>query len=121
MHAVHPPPVAPELLAYARRLTRAWSLLFVLLATLNLALALLAVPHGLLVSAGVAPPWPLPQAIWSLFANLLNHLMVGMFFVAEYAYRRRRFRGLPYRTLAQFVRGLAALGPAFWRGTVRRS
>jgi len=112
--------VAPALLAYARRLTLAWSLLFVLLALLNLLLALLAVPHGLLASAGLPPPWGVPQAIWSLFANLLNYLIVGMFFVAEFAYRRRRFRDLPYRTLAQFVRGLAALGPAFWRGIVRR-
>ena len=120
MHAVHPPPVAPALLAYARRLTLAWSLLFVLLALLSLVLALLAVPQGLLASAGVAPPWPLPQTLWSLFANLFNYLIVGMFFVAEFAYRRRRFRDLPYRTLPEFVSGLAALGPAFWRRIVQR-
>lgn len=105
---------------YARRLTAAWAALFVLLATVNLGLALCAVPDGLLASAGLAPPLTVPLATWSLFANLLNYVIVAGFFLLEYAFRRRVFPDQPYRNLADFCLRVARLGPAFWRGGAPR-
>jgi uncharacterized membrane protein len=112
---VHPEPLDPAIAAYARRLTLAWTLFFIAMGTISLLLALFAEPGGLLRAAGLVPPFAVPQAWWSLFANLLNYLLVGVFFVVEFAYRRRRFDDLPYRNLGEFVRQLARLGPGFWR------
>ncbi|HRQ66518.1 MAG TPA: ketosynthase [Xanthomonadaceae bacterium] len=109
----------PAIVAYARRLTAVWAFLFVLLAVLNLVLALLAVPHGLLASFGVAPVPAVPLALWSLFANVLNYAIVGAFFVGEYAWRRRVFPEQPYRSFGDFLQRMIRLGPAFWRDLVR--
>lgn len=104
---------------YARRLTAVWAALFAVLAGLNLLLALLAVPDGLLVSVGVMPPVSVPLSLWSLFANLLNYVIVGAFFLAEYAWRKRRFPNQPYRHFFDFIARVARLGPAFWRSLVQ--
>lgn len=109
-------PLDPRIRRYARRLTAAWAVLFAALASLNLALAVLAVPDGLLHSAGVTPSVAVPLDIWSLFANVLNYVIVAAFFVAEYAWRRRIFPEQPYRGLVDFSMRVARLGPAFWRG-----
>jgi uncharacterized membrane protein len=112
---VHAEPLDPEIVRYARQLTGAWTVFFVAMGTINLVLALLASPGGLLLTAGLVPPISVPQSAWSLFANLLNYVLVGVFFVVEFAYRRRRFADLPDRNLADFCRRLARLGPRFWR------
>ncbi|MCK7592362.1 ketosynthase [Pseudomarimonas salicorniae] len=104
---------------YARRLTALWAGLFAALAVINLILALLAVPDGLLVETGFAPPLAVPLSLWSLFANVLNYVIVAAFFLLEYAYRRRRFPDQPYRNVVDFTCRVARLGPAFWRGLVR--
>lgn len=111
---LHPPeePLDPAVGRYAARLTAAWTGLFVVLGSVNLLLALFASPGGLLESAGLAPPLAVPLATWSLFANLLNYLIVGAFFLAEWTYRRRRFPQQPYRNLLDFLRRAAAAGPA---------
>jgi uncharacterized membrane protein len=109
--SVHVEPIDPALLAYARRLTLAWTLLFLLLAAVNLGLALLARPDGLLLAAGIEPPLTVSQGLWSLFANLLNYVIVGLFFVLEFAWRKHRFADLPYRSFAEFCRRMARLGP----------
>jgi uncharacterized membrane protein len=96
---------------YARRLTGIWAALLSALSIVNLALALLAVPAGLLLAVGIDPVMPVPQAVWSLFANVLNYLIVALFFVAEYAYRQYRFPQRPYRNIVQFIWQLVALGP----------
>ena len=97
--------------AYARSLTLAWTLLFVLIATTNLLLALLAEPDGLLLAAGVTPAITVPQEWWSLFANVIGYLLVAAFFLIEYAYRRRRFPRQPYRNLLDFFRRVLAAMP----------
>lgn len=114
-----PDALDPGIAPYARRLTLAWAILFALLASLNLLLALLAVPDGLLASAGLAPPLSVPLSLWSLFANLLNYVIVGAFFLIEYAWRRRRFPQQPYKNFFDFTARVARLGPAFWRSLVR--
>ena len=96
VHLLHGTGEVPEdaALVYARRLTLAWTVLFVGLASTNLALAVFAEPEQ-----------------WSLFANLIAYVIVVAFFVVEYAYRRRRFPQQPYRNLLDFIRRMAAAAP----------
>jgi len=105
----------PEVPRYARRLTLSWAVLLFGLASVNLALALLAEPSGLLLSIGVTPPVRLPLAWWSAFANVINYALIGLFFVAEYAYRSYRFPNPVYRNFADFMARIGRLGPTFWR------
>lgn len=100
---------------YARRLTQLWCLLFVALALLNAALALLAVPGGVLASAGLEPPLAVPLPLWSWFANVWNYAIVAALFVIEYAWRRRVFPQQPYRGFGDFLLRVARVGPRLWR------
>jgi uncharacterized membrane protein len=79
---------------YARHLTLTWTVLFIGLAATNLLLAIFAEPEQ-----------------WSLFANLIAYLIVLVFFMAEYAYRRRRFPQQPYRNMLEFVQRVLASLP----------
>lgn len=107
-------------IGYARRLTLAWALLLFALAALNLGLALLAEPAGLLRMAGIVPPVSVSQAVWSWFANVLNYVIIGAVFVIEWFVRRWRFPNHQHAaSLAQFATRLAALGPQLWRGSAR--
>jgi uncharacterized membrane protein len=105
--------------AYARSLTAAWAGLLAFLAMANAALALCAVPGGVLYSLGFTPWIAVSHSAWSWFANLLNYGLVGGFMVAEFQYRKRRFPQRPYRNGVEFARRMAALGPAFWRDLLR--
>lgn len=67
----------PEVVVYTRHVTYLWVGLFALMMLADLLLALLA-----------------SREIWSLFANGINYAIVGLVFLAEYLFRRRRF---PYR------------------------
>lgn len=96
---------------YARRLTLAWTMLFVALAAFNFALAALADPDGLLLAGGITPPVSVPQSWWSLFTNLIDYLIVASFFVIEYAYRRHRFPQQPYRNMFDFLRRMLTALP----------
>jgi uncharacterized membrane protein len=108
---------APDVLAYARRVTWLWAALLIGLAAINLVLAALATPGGWLLALGLTPPLAVSDAQWSLFANLLNYVIIALAFVAEYAWRRHRFPQQPYRDFADFLGRVARLGPAFWRQT----
>ena len=99
---------------YTRGLTAVWTAVFIAMALLNLFLALMATPGGLLARAGIAPPWPISDSQWSWFANWLNYGLVGGVFVIEFIYRKRRFPGR-YKNAFDFIRRMAGLGPAFWR------
>ena len=109
-----PAQMAPDLLRYTRRLTAAWAWLLAGLAVVNLVLALVAVPDGLLATLGLPSPLPVTRAQWSWFANICNYGIVGGFFIAEYQFRKRHFPGR-YDSFLDFLRKLATLGPAFWR------
>jgi uncharacterized membrane protein len=97
---LQPPGDEPEdaVWSYARKLTAAWTMLFVALVAFNLALAALAAPH-----------------VWSLFTNLIEYLIVAAFFAIEYAYRRQRFPRQPYRNMFDFLRRLLAAMPRLMR------
>jgi uncharacterized membrane protein len=97
--------------SYARRLTAAWTTLFVVLAAFNLVLAALTTPDGLLRAGGLHPPLSVSRETWSLFTNLIEYLVVAALFLIEYAYRRQRFPHQPYRNLFDFLRRLLAAMP----------
>lgn len=110
---LHPPedPIDEAVWPYARRLTLAWTLLLTGIALTNLVLATFAAPDGLLLAAGLTPPFTVPQPLWSLFANLVGYLLIAAFFVIEYAWRRRRFPQQPYRNFFDFLRRTIAASP----------
>ena len=123
IHLMQPPGETPEeaVWVYARTLTLAWTLLFVVVATTNLVLALLAEPGGLLLIGGITPPFTVPLEWWSLFANLIGYLLVAAFFVIEYAYRRHRCPRQPYRNMLDFfLRVLAAMPRLVSNAAARR-
>lgn len=106
-------PPDEAVVAYARSVTRAWTALFVVLALVNLLLALLARPGGLMLAAGLDTGVSVPIAAWSLFANVLNYVIVAALFVGEYAVRRRRFPQQSFRGLVDFTRRVVAMGHLF--------
>ncbi|MEP6906460.1 MAG: ketosynthase [Pseudoxanthomonas sp.] len=112
-------PMTPALHRYTRQLTVAWALMLSLLALANLALALCAVPSGVLAQLGTSPALSVTDEQWSIFANLLNYGIVGVFFVIEYQLRIRRFPHRPYRNAWQFVTQMGQLGPRFWNALLR--
>jgi uncharacterized membrane protein len=101
----------PDIVRYARSVTLAWTLLLCALGLLNLTLALVAEPGGILAILGITPPFTVSVETWSLFANCIDYLIAGAFFVGEYFYRDSRFPEHPYRNLIDFVRRAAAVGP----------
>jgi uncharacterized membrane protein len=95
---------------YARKVTIAWMLFLGGLAVLNTTLALLASPNGVLMILGFQPVVTVPVEVWSLFANFIDYVMAGVFFVAEYAYRQRKFPEQPYRNLFDFINRARRVG-----------
>jgi len=105
--------ITGDMAGYARRLTLIWTVLFVVLATVNFVLAALASPGGLLLAAGLRPPVTVPLEAWSLFANVLNYVIVAAMFAVEYQVRLRRFPQQSYGSFFNFIRRLAAVGAMF--------
>jgi uncharacterized membrane protein len=85
----------PGVIRYTRSLTRVWTALFVALGATSLALAIVAT-----------------RETWSLFANLINYVIVVAFFALEYFWRRRRFPNRPYRNFAHFLKRVGEATPA---------
>ena len=77
----------PDLALYTLNLTRAWVVFFALMAGISITLAITG-----------------PVAAWSLFSNVLNYLLVALFFVLEYIYRRVRYRHHPHASPRQMIR-----------------
>ncbi|CAO3425820.1 hypothetical protein [Azospirillum endophyticum] len=75
------------MLVYTRRVTIAWCLFF----AGQLAMSVLLF--------GFAPP-----AVWSFFINVLDLPLVAAMFLAEYAYRLRKFRNHSHGSIADVVR-----------------
>jgi uncharacterized membrane protein len=109
VHGEHEPD--PAVWAYARLLTKLWTVFFIVAAVINLSLALIAAPDGLLLASGIQPPVTVPRECWSLFANCIGYVLIAVFFVVEYAYRRHRFPQQPYRNMYEFLRQMAAAAP----------
>lgn len=93
--------VSPATYRYTRKVTQAWAVFFGLMALQTLLLA-----------------WLAPVEIWSLFANLLNYVFVGLMFAAEYGVRRRVLRD---RRHAGFVQFLGTLTRTDFRQLLKQS
>ena len=93
----------PDLASYARFSTVMWTALFVGMAAAAAALAALATPRT-----------------WSLFANGIEYLLVGVLFVGEHVFRRVRYRHHEPRSLAEVVRTVARAGKLAPRRTARK-
>jgi uncharacterized membrane protein len=72
---------------YTRQVTWLWTAVFAAMALETVRLALWA-----------------PPAIWSLFTNLLNYLLIALVFIAEYAVRVRHLHHVPHPGLVAFLR-----------------
>jgi uncharacterized membrane protein len=84
-----------DLARYTRTLTWAWAAFFALMAAISLGLALLG-----------------SVAAWSVFTNVINYLLVALFFAAEYGYRRLRFRHHHHPSPIEVVRRLHRYRPS---------
>ena len=80
---VHPT-LPPEIETYARNVTRAWTVFFLVTCVVSVALYLIA-----------------PIAVWSTFAVLLQWPSVGAFFVGEFVLRKMLFRNFDHASLKQ--------------------
>ena len=98
-----PDGISDEIARYARKVTLMWALFLSSLAVLNLTLALLATPGGVLLMMGWHPLITVPVEVWSLFANFIDYILAGALFLAEYAYRQRKFPEQPYRNVFDFL------------------
>jgi uncharacterized membrane protein len=95
--------LAPDLARYTRYSTVMWTAFFVSMAAAAGALAVLATPQT-----------------WSLFANGIDYLLVGVVFVGEYIFRRVRYRHHQHRSLVEVVRTVARAGKLAPRRTARK-
>ena len=75
---------------YTRTVTQAWAVFLGLMALEAAMLAVFASP-----------------AVWSLFANGINYLLVFAFFIGEYAVRRRVLRDMEHASFTQFLSSVA--------------
>ena len=101
--AMAPEPVSPAFVRYLRTLTLAWTIFFIVMAFICVALAVAA-----------------PFAWWSLFANVLSWPLIGAFFCGEYLIRRIWFPHLPPHTPLQTIASaLAYPGEALRRAFER--
>lgn len=76
----------PEIKRYTRRVTVFWA---VFLAALTLWATLL--------------PWLVSATTWSLFSNFLNYGLVVLVFLAEFGFRRWRFRDFEQPSLREYL------------------
>jgi uncharacterized membrane protein len=112
-------PLTPRHHSYTRQLTLTWALLLALMTLLNLTLALIAVPDGVLAQFGIVAPVTVTETQWSWIANIANYGVMGGFMLIEFQWRKRVFPVRPYRNAFDFARRMAALGPTFWRDFFR--
>lgn len=104
---------------YTRNLTLAWALLLAGMTVLNLTLAMIAVPDGVLAQLDIRAPLTVTNTQWSLIANIASYGVLGGFALIEYNVRKWVFPVRPYGNIVDFARRMVALGPAFWRDFFR--
>jgi len=109
----HAPAVpAPQIIAYARRVTWAWTLLLALVAAINLILVANLSPRGLIELAGFMPRWPVTPATFVWFGNTGTYLLIGGMLVLEFVVRVWRFPDYRFRNPLQFAREARARMPS---------
>jgi uncharacterized membrane protein len=95
--------LSPELATYTRRLTVLWTVFFVTMAATAALLAVFAAAET-----------------WSIFANGVDYVLIGILFVGEYAYRRVRYRHYRHASLVELVRTVVRSGRLAPRRTGRK-
>lgn len=84
---VHRDDYNEQIARYTRQATWAWTLYFIAMGLVSVLLFVTA-----------------PLAVWSWFVNFASFLTLGTMFVAEYAVRRWRLRGIRHMSLMQSVK-----------------
>lgn len=106
----------PGVARYARRLTGCWAVLLGVQACVLGLLLACAVPGGLLLALGIAPPLALP-ARWALgYVQIGGYAMLALAFAGEYLFRRWHFRHLPQLGLRELIFQTAVRWPQLVRG-----
>jgi uncharacterized membrane protein len=101
----HAPAVpAPRILAYARRVTWAWTLLLSTVALVNLWLVVNLVPGGIADVLGVHTAWAVAPLVFVWFANTGTYLIIGAMFIVEFSIRLWRFPDYRFRNPVAFAR-----------------
>ncbi len=101
----HAPAVpSADILAYARRVTWAWTLLLGGVALINAVMVLNLVPGGVLALLGVAPGWPVSAEAFAWFGNTGTYLLIGGMFAVEFSIRLWRFPDYRFRNPLAFIR-----------------
>ncbi len=101
----HSPAVpSAEILAYARRVTWAWTLLLGAVALINGMMMVNLVPGGVLALLGVAPRWPVSAQAFAWFGNTGTYLLIGGMFAVEFGIRLWRFPDYRFRNPLAFIR-----------------
>lgn len=86
----------PGVAAYARSLTWAWALLLLGQALFMLYCAAAAAPGGILERLALANPLPLPAAWAYWYLHVGGFLVIALFSLAEFLWRRQYLRHLPH-------------------------
>jgi len=86
----------PGVARYARGLTWAWTVLLAGQSLLMLACATGAQPNGIFARLGLPAPLPLPERWANWYLHLGGFLVIGLFSLAEFAWRNWRLRHLPH-------------------------
>lgn len=87
-------PLSPEQARYTRSVTWLWVFTLGLILLVTLALLLLWSPRA-----------------WSVFANFISYILLGLLFLGEYGYRRRRFPERTPLNFRAFVRSVSSYRP----------
>jgi uncharacterized membrane protein len=75
-----------EISLYTKRVTQIWTVLFLVMLIESIGLAIFST-----------------VAVWSLFNNFLNYILIILLFVVEYIYRNVAYPDLPKRSFFQFL------------------
>ena len=102
-----------DIRTYATNVTRLWAGVLGGLSLLNLGLALLITPGGVLERLGVAPPWPLSPEIAATVDTWGIYVPVVATLVGEFIYRQQRFPGR-YSGPLDYLRKLAGVPREKW-------
>lgn len=104
-----------DIRTYATNVTRLWAGLLGGMSLLNLVLALLTTPGGVLERLGLAPPWPLSPEIAATVDTWGIYVPVAVTLVGEFAFRQQRFPGR-YSGPREYLRKLAKIPREQWAG-----
>ncbi|MBW8823454.1 MAG: hypothetical protein JF567_04330 [Xanthomonadales bacterium] len=107
-----------DIRAYATNVTRLWAGLLAGLALLNLGLALVTTPGGVLERIGIAPPWPMSPEVAATVDTWGIYVPVAATMVGEFVFRQRRFPGR-YSGPMDYLRKLAKIPREKWAGIFR--